>query len=402
METFSMEYNYDFQNRMISAETAKQSKNHQVSYSYDGLGRRVNRRENIYQTSNGNLQETLDYTYYYKGSGFTMAHRSYINQNHQTELQSYYQGAAGLLAFSGGNGSNTMHYAYTDYQGTLQGYTDDNNLRDKYLYDAFGTPILGSFDGVNTLGYNGKVYDEVTGLHNYGYRDYQTDYSGFTTVDPIRDGSDWYAYCSNNPVNYVDPTGLLQVEGTTAGPDAVYDAWDTHTLMTEPESIRETKFVNDLVSLDYRTEDFSGVEYEELSLTLALGPIGVNVSYGSASEVFENETIKSQNYITVSGVVTLDMGVSFNATYGELPDGTLENFNGVSTSSGIGIAAPLAGPVAIGFGSNVVIPNDNSNLHGSENSLYIGASIVPFLDITASSLGKTTPVGSKDYKQETK
>ena len=31
----------------------------------------------------------------------------------------------------------------------------------------------------------------------------------FTTVDPIRDGSNWFAYVNNDPVNYVDLWGLL-------------------------------------------------------------------------------------------------------------------------------------------------------------------------------------------------
>ena len=30
----------------------------------------------------------------------------------------------------------------------------------------------------------------------------------FTTVDPIRDGSNWFAYVNNDPVNYVDLWGL--------------------------------------------------------------------------------------------------------------------------------------------------------------------------------------------------
>ena len=30
----------------------------------------------------------------------------------------------------------------------------------------------------------------------------------FTTVDPIRDGANWFAYVNNDPVNYVDLWGL--------------------------------------------------------------------------------------------------------------------------------------------------------------------------------------------------
>jgi len=39
------------------------------------------------------------------------------------------------------------------------------------------------------------LYDGLgfTGLYNYGYRDYSPHTVRFTTVDPIRDGANWFA-----------------------------------------------------------------------------------------------------------------------------------------------------------------------------------------------------------------
>ena len=34
----------------------------------------------------------------------------------------------------------------------------------------------------------------------------------FTTIDPIRDGSNWFSYVVNDPVNYVDPLGLTATD----------------------------------------------------------------------------------------------------------------------------------------------------------------------------------------------
>jgi uncharacterized protein RhaS with RHS repeats len=45
-------------------------------------------------------------------------------------------------------------------------------------------------------------------MYNYGYRDYAPEVARFTTVDPIRDGANWFAYVNNDPVNYVDLWGL--------------------------------------------------------------------------------------------------------------------------------------------------------------------------------------------------
>ena len=54
-----------------------------------------------------------------------------------------------------------------------------------------------------------KPYDSATGLYNYGYRDYRPATARFTTVDPIRDGNNWYSYVNNDPVNWIDLWGLF-------------------------------------------------------------------------------------------------------------------------------------------------------------------------------------------------
>jgi RHS repeat-associated protein len=56
-----------------------------------------------------------------------------------------------------------------------------------------------------------KTFDAAIGLYNYGYRDYQPEVARFTTIDPIRDGANWFAYVNNDPVNWVDLWGLEDV-----------------------------------------------------------------------------------------------------------------------------------------------------------------------------------------------
>ncbi|HUH43735.1 MAG TPA: RHS repeat-associated core domain-containing protein, partial [Treponemataceae bacterium] len=112
---------------------------------------------------------------------------------------------------SSGNRSGTTSastkrsYFGTDMIGSVRSSTHDDGLNANYYdYDVFGKP----FGEINDYGYVGKPYDPVTGLSNYGYRDYSPKTARFTTVDPIRDGHNWYAYCSNDPVNFVDLWGL--------------------------------------------------------------------------------------------------------------------------------------------------------------------------------------------------
>jgi RHS repeat-associated protein len=91
---------------------------------------------------------------------------------------------------------------------------EDGQLEDRYEYDAFGKPYKGDLNSGMNLGYTGKPYDTTTGMYNYGYRDYQPEMARFTTVDPIRDGSNWFAYVNNDPVNYIDLWGLDSMYST--------------------------------------------------------------------------------------------------------------------------------------------------------------------------------------------
>jgi len=70
--------------------------------------------------------------------------------------------------------------------------------------------------------FTSKELDEETGLYYYGARYYEpatsrwmsADPAGFGLINPNRVGYsviealNWYAYVSNNPVKYVDPTGM--------------------------------------------------------------------------------------------------------------------------------------------------------------------------------------------------
>ena len=79
-------------------------------------------------------------------------------------------------------------------------------------YNIFGSPYQksGSFLADDSLdfGYLGKPYNADTELYDYGFRDYSPEIARFTTVDPIRDGRNWYCYVVNDPVNFVDLWGL--------------------------------------------------------------------------------------------------------------------------------------------------------------------------------------------------
>jgi RHS repeat-associated protein len=58
--------------------------------------------------------------------------------------------------------------------------------------------------------FNAKELDEETGLYYYGARYYDPRISLWLSADPLQEKKPWmspYAYCSNNPINRIDPDG---------------------------------------------------------------------------------------------------------------------------------------------------------------------------------------------------
>jgi RHS repeat-associated protein len=220
-------------------------------YFYDGNGNQVARAKKIISATTYDPSDEY-WTYQYD------LHNRLTGVLHGTEkVATYSYDAAGLLVTRTDEKNKLTRYAYSPggkliyeqkeataaglrkrsfvySQNTLVGWsdTDDNGRHDYYTltdhlgsvtaitdttgtkvwggeYDAFGT-ISGSvgrldFDGIFT----GKLIDPATGLYYYNARWYDPETGRFITEDPARDGSTWYAYCGNNPINFTDPTGLI-------------------------------------------------------------------------------------------------------------------------------------------------------------------------------------------------
>ncbi|MDR2206282.1 MAG: RHS repeat-associated core domain-containing protein [Flavobacteriaceae bacterium] len=68
----------------------------------------------------------------------------------------------------------------------------------------------GDYD--NVYKYNGKELDESTGLYYYGARYYDPRTSIWLSVDPLAEQTpayNPYAYTFNNPMRFIDPTGMM-------------------------------------------------------------------------------------------------------------------------------------------------------------------------------------------------
>ena len=111
------------------------------------------------------------------------------------------------------NTNHGQYYYGSDILGSVKFVTGQGGQELKRIeYDVFGGIYKGNSPYGLETGYTGKPYDSVTGLSDYGFRDYSPKYARFITEDPIRDGENWFAYVGNNPVNWIDPWGLSASE----------------------------------------------------------------------------------------------------------------------------------------------------------------------------------------------
>ena len=100
------------------------------------------------------------------------------------------------------------HYA-SDEMGSITHVTDEEgNLLNHYEYDAWGNLTLEEGQVSNRFKYTGEQFDPITQQYYLRARFYNPSLARFMQEDTYRgDGLNLYAYCANNPVRYVDPSG---------------------------------------------------------------------------------------------------------------------------------------------------------------------------------------------------
>ncbi|MBR5552700.1 MAG: RHS repeat-associated core domain-containing protein, partial [Clostridia bacterium] len=127
----------------------------------------------------------------------------------QMYVGTVYNYGHGLVSHSDNLNGNYILYA-TDGHGDVTKLLDATNPNfydpvDENEFDAFGN---GGANEYSRMGYTGEYHDAETGFIYLRARYYSPAIGRFINEDPIRDGLNWYVYCNNNPVNFVDPTGL--------------------------------------------------------------------------------------------------------------------------------------------------------------------------------------------------
>ncbi len=98
--------------------------------------------------------------------------------------------------------------------------TTDGSIVQRMDYDEFGNITADTNPGFQPFGFAGGLYDPHTGLTRFGARDYDAQVGRWTAKDPIRFAgrdANLYGYVVNNPVNGIDPAGLICIYSQSAG-----------------------------------------------------------------------------------------------------------------------------------------------------------------------------------------
>ena len=170
-----------------------------TTFKYDASGMRTEKTQGNYK---------IEYTY---------VGEKLVSMKAGDNVMNFAYGADGSPYSFTYNG--TTYFYLLNLQGDVIGiYDASGSVITRYTYDAWGKLITlhtsnGTIALSNPLRYRGYVYDRDTELYYLQSRYYDPDTGRFINADSLLvagdylQGTNMFAYCLNNPVNYTDPSG---------------------------------------------------------------------------------------------------------------------------------------------------------------------------------------------------
>ena len=238
------------------------------NYSYNAYGQRTERSYLYSKTSSGLSQVAIGtlmgYTqvFRYDQLGrlvYESKSSEFKDELGRSERIVYLYDENGIIGIYTLNGSSSTYYFQRNLLGDVIGIYDTNGTKVAgYTYDAWGNCTVDSSTTnyyvayANPIRYRGYYYDEDTGLYYLNARYYNPQWRRFISPDDTAyldpetpNGLNLYAYCYNDPVNYVDPSGCL-VETVL---DVAFALWSLYDLIKDPSWKNAGWFALDLACL---------------------------------------------------------------------------------------------------------------------------------------------------------
>jgi len=196
--------NYDLDNRIVTADVD----NDDVEYRYDAFGRRVIRKE-------GTTKSALIWW----GNSECAEHKHQAGQTViQNDIMEHPSRLNSVIARAVDGSKFKLQWYHKNYLDHVYAVSDDTgDILEHYRYTAFGEVTCYNSNGIpkakslikNTILWNTRRRDEVTGYYMYKFRHYSAELGRWPSRDPIeeRGGVNLYAFVGNEPIGRWDRLG---------------------------------------------------------------------------------------------------------------------------------------------------------------------------------------------------
>ncbi|MCX6060708.1 MAG: DUF4150 domain-containing protein [Campylobacterales bacterium] len=208
-----------------------------LTFTYDPLGRRIT-KSFVVSLSNHEIIEQYHHRYLYAGDNIvaiydndtdtllaTLLHEEdaidsplSIHLHPQEPLtheeQWHYDALDETEQFLYNQSRIKRYYYHRDHQNSIIALSDENaQIVEYYEYDIYGTITKSEkiAQTLNPYGYTSREFD-TDDLYYYRARYYDPTIGRFITPDPIgflSGDTNFYRYVGNDPVNFIDPSGLI-------------------------------------------------------------------------------------------------------------------------------------------------------------------------------------------------
>ena len=271
---------------------------HMAEYSYDGAGRKLSV---TYKTSKTNLFVPMGSIVPPLSTNVALTLKTDYCGNiiYENGQLSKILTDVGYITLA--NSTPTYHYYLQDHLGNNRVVIDEHGQVEQVNhYYAFGG-LMGESTGggAQPYKYNGKELDRMHGLdwYDYGARHYDAVLGRWMCVDPLQEkysNKTTYHFCSNNPINRIDLTGMLDTDflNQKTGEHIYVNDGRNQVLQVSDADYKMLKEKGyDIQSQEYKDVLSRGTERKDLFYTIH------NVLYGKK---FESWGANGRNCLTAA------------------------------------------------------------------------------------------------------
>jgi RHS repeat-associated protein len=189
-------YDYDVRGALLSVVLPDDTT---LEYVTDASGRRIAKKVDGIQTQAFLYKDALRIAAEFDGSGNIVSQFAYVHGSHSPDFMVK---------------AGSVYRFIKDQLGSPRVVVNvsTGTIAQVLEYDEFGRVLSDSAPGFQPFGFAGGLYDQHTGLVRFGARDYDAETGRWTAKDPILFGggdANLHAYVGSDPVNYIDPSGLV-------------------------------------------------------------------------------------------------------------------------------------------------------------------------------------------------